>query len=66
MLDNIISPLLLLGVCSLNISYHIFILVNTTSYRSSLGITDLGIQALILLDWLFGDSEKSSLSPSTH
>jgi hypothetical protein len=25
-----------------------------------------GIQALCLLDWLFGESEKSSLSPSTH
>jgi hypothetical protein len=31
-----------------------------------LGTTDPGIQALIALDWLFGESEKRSLSPSIH
>jgi hypothetical protein len=31
-----------------------------------LGITNPGIQALIVLDWLFGENEKSSLSPSIH
>jgi hypothetical protein len=40
---NSVSPLLLLGICSLNI-----------------------LQTLILLDWVFGESEKSSLSPSTR
>jgi hypothetical protein len=57
---------LLLGICCLNISFHILIVVNTRSYMSSLGITDLGIQALIALDYLFRESEKSSLSPFTH
>jgi hypothetical protein len=39
--------------------------VNTSKISSS-GTTDLGIQALIALDWLFGESEDSSLSPSIY
>jgi hypothetical protein len=42
------------------------IAVNTSSYRSSLGVTDPGIQALTALDWLFGESEKHLLSSSIH
>jgi hypothetical protein len=53
---NIVSTLLLLGIRSLNILAH-SIAVNT-SYRSLLGTTYLGIQALIALDSGFSYSEK--------
>jgi hypothetical protein len=43
-----------------------YLIAVNTSYSSSLGTIDLGIQALIALDWLFGESEKHSLSPSIH
>jgi hypothetical protein len=48
---NIVSTLLLLGIRSLNALLAHSIAVNT-SYRSSLGITNRGIQALIVLDLL--------------
>jgi hypothetical protein len=60
---------------SLHYYYLAFVLVLTylayligvnTSYISSLGTTDPGIRALVALDWLFGESEKHSLSPSIH
>ncbi len=46
---NIVSTLLLLGIRSLNALLAHSIAVNT-SYRSSLGTTNPGIQALIALD----------------
>jgi hypothetical protein len=46
---NIVSTLLLLGIRSLNALLAHSIAVNT-SYRSSLGITNPGIQALRALD----------------
>jgi hypothetical protein len=46
---NIVSTLLILGIRSLNALLAHSIAVNT-SYRSSLGITNPGIQALIALD----------------
>jgi uncharacterized membrane protein len=46
---NIVSTLLLLGIRSLNALLTHSIAVNT-SYRSSMGITNPGIQALIALD----------------
>jgi hypothetical protein len=48
------------------LTYLAYLIAVSTSYRSSLGTTDPGIQALIALDWLFGESEKHSLSPSIH
>jgi hypothetical protein len=48
------------------LTYLAYLIAVNTSYRSSLGTTDPGIQALIALDWLFGESEKHSLSPSIH
>jgi hypothetical protein len=45
-----------LGIRSLNIL--IYLIAVNTSYRSSLDTTDPGIQALIALDWLFGETEK--------
>jgi hypothetical protein len=52
---NIVSTLSLLGIHSLNVLLAHYIAVNT-SYGSSLGTADPGIQALIALDWLFGES----------
>jgi hypothetical protein len=48
------------------LAYLAYLRAVNTSYRSSLGTTDPGIQALIALDWLFGNSERHSLSPSIH
>jgi hypothetical protein len=49
------------------LTYLAYLIAVNTSYRSSLGTTaDRGIQALIALDWLLGESEKHSLSPSIH
>jgi hypothetical protein len=46
--------------------YLAYLIAGNTNYISSLGTTDLGIQALIALDWLFGEFEKHSLSCSFH
>jgi hypothetical protein len=46
--------------------YLAYLIAVNTSHISSLGTTDPGIQALVALDWLFGESEKHSLSPSIH
>jgi hypothetical protein len=46
--------------------YLAYLIAVNSSYRSSLGTTYPGIQALIALDWLFGESEKHSLSPFIH
>jgi hypothetical protein len=46
------------------LTYLAYLIAVNTNYRSSLGTTDPGIQALIALDWLFRESEKHSLSPS--
>jgi hypothetical protein len=49
------------------LTYLAYLIAVNTSYRSSLDTTDPGIvRALIALDWLFGESKKDSLSPSTH
>jgi hypothetical protein len=48
------------------LTYLAYLIVVNTNYRSSFGNADPGIQALIALDWLFGESEESSLSPSIH
>jgi hypothetical protein len=42
------------------LTYLAYLIAVNISYRSSLGTTDPGIQALIALDWLFGESEKHS------
>jgi hypothetical protein len=48
------------------LTYVTYLIAVNTSYISSLGTTDPGIQVLIALDWLFGESEKHSLYPSIH
>jgi hypothetical protein len=48
------------------LTYLAYLIAVNTSYISSLGTIDPDIQALIALDWLFGESEKHSLSPSIH
>jgi hypothetical protein len=62
---NIVSTLLLLGIHSLNILVAYLIAVNT-SYISSLVLQTWAYKPLVALYWLFGESEKSSLSPSTQ
>jgi hypothetical protein len=63
---NIISTLLLLDICSLKVLLAPSIVAVNISHRLSLGTTDPDIQALIVSDLLFGESEESSLSLSTH
>jgi hypothetical protein len=64
---NTVSTLLLLGIPSLNVLLAHSLVVNII-HGLPLGTTgtDLGIQALIVLDYLFGESEEISLSPITH
>jgi hypothetical protein len=48
------------------LTYLAYLIAVNTSFISSLGTTYPGIQALIALDWLFGESQKRSLSPDIH
>jgi hypothetical protein len=63
---NIVYTLLLLDICSLNVLLAHSIAVNTSC--RSFGYYKPGHTSphCIRLDSLFGESEESSLSPSTH
>jgi hypothetical protein len=69
LLDSIVgrtSSLLYYYLAFIVLTYLAYLIAVNTSYITSLGTTDAGIQALIVLYWLFGESEKRSLSPSIH